>query len=248
MSEETTVKKGRISWTTVGAIAGIAFLLLTVIFLLVGSVFSSRAVTVGAEAAAAAYDEAELTAKQNMYNEFYSSAYEKSFENNKVSNNISISIGEVREMAKLEVLRVSTVQYIPENNEDNDKGITAWLEVPGFGVYTVDLLAGEYIIDNERKSVTVRVPEPVLEQVTIDYQGVERLFFNNEGFNESYRVGEEIARKQLKQGYEKIYNELKSDTSYYYSAISSAEKLIKRLIIDLNRNVDGLVVEVEFMK
>ena len=248
MSEENTAKKSRLSLTAVGVIAGIAFLLLTVIFLLVGGVFSSKAVAIGAEAAAAAYEEAELAAKQQQYNHFYSYTYERAFEDHKVSNNVNISIGEVRELAKLEVLKVGTVQYVPENSTDNDENITAWLEVPGFGVYTVDLMAGEYIVDNERNTVTVRVPEPVLENVTIDYSSVERLFFSNDIFNDSYRVGEELARKQLKQGYELIYKELRSDTTYYYSAVSSAEKLIKRLVLDLNKDVDGLVVEVEFMR
>ncbi len=231
----------------ISVIASAVFVLVIVILLIVCSVFATEMIDNGLAAAEEAFVTTANNVKNDIYQESYKAAYDKAFEDNKVSNDVVLVVEDVREMSSLEVLKVSTVQYVIENAEDNNEDFSVWLEVPGFGVYTVNLGAGEYIIDNERRSITVRVPEPVLQDYGIDYTKVEKLLFENGGFYENYGAGEEHAREHLKQAYNEIGKELR-DARYYNKAVASAEKLIKSLVTELNRDVEGLVVQVEFMR
>lgn len=200
-----------------------------------------------AEAAEAAFADAktqtESTVKKNLEDEARTRAYEK----NKVTNEVTISVGTLRDEAELEVLEVYDVQYMIADEEANEDGIISWLMVPGKGVYTVDLTASEFIVDNERQYVLVRVPEPELKNCTIIYKDVEQLLFNNSGFNESISVGEDAARKQLQDGYVLIQKTLGSNPSFYQSAELSAKRMITGLVKALNTKVENLTVEVEFI-
>ena len=161
---------------------------------------------------------------------------------------MSITFGSFREEAQLEVLEVYDVQYVIENEEDNEADIISWLEVPGKGIFTIDLKASEFIIDNERHYVLVRVPEPELTECTIIYKDVKRLLFKNDMFNESIGIGEDMAQKQLKDGYLLIEKSFGLNTQYYNSAVTVAESMIINLIKSLNTEVANLEVEVEFIE
>lgn len=140
------------------------------------------------------------------------------------------------------------MEYIIEQKDQNHSNIESWLEVPGTGVFTVDLMTGEYLVDKERRTVVIRVPMPVLENVQIDYAHVEKLLFENDVLNDSYHVGEDLYEKQISDAYTSIYNELSTDPQYYEYAEKSAKLLIENLVKELNSDVPGLHVVVEFMK
>ncbi len=190
--------------------------------------------------------EAKSATEQRVKEEREQEAKQKAKEEYKVTNKVTISVDSLRNEAKLEVLEVYDEEYVIENEKSNKNGIESWLKVPGKGVYTVDLAASEFIVDNERQSVFVRVPEPQLENYTIIYKEVEQLLFENGGFNESIAVGEEVAKQQLMAGYMQIGKTLGRDPSFYQSAERSAEWIITELIKSFNAGVENLTVEVEF--
>ena len=163
------------------------------------------------------------------------------------SNDVAIVIGNLKDEAALEVLEVYNVAYIIEDAEDNESDIISWLEVPGKGVFTVDLKVSEFVVDNERNYVLARVPRPELTDCTIIYEKVNRLLFKNDAFNDSIGVGENLARQQLEDGYQRIKKSFVSNTKFYQSAQVSAENIIVNLIKSLNSEVKDLVVEVEFI-
>ena len=183
---------------------------------------------------------------QVAYEKAYNEAHEKAEKAVHVKNRISISLGNTRETANLRVLEVTDVVYIIENESDNSDGITAWLEVPGNGFFTVDLQTSEFLVDEERQEVIVRIPEPKLSDFSIDYTSVNRLEFHNEGANDSIKVGEDLARKQCKEAYSELHSAFVSNPEYMKSAKNSAENILKNLIRQLNPEATELKVIIEY--
>ena len=220
---------------TINKILVVACVVVTgaIIYLLTGTVDK------GVAAMSNSYNEAYSYEKDLAYSEKYDS-YKQSIEKrHHVSNNVSIEIGELRETQKLEVLKVSDVEFIIEEG----------LEVPGEGVFVVDMAAGEYIVDNERNYVHIRVPYPELTNVKIDYADVGKVLFENGIFfynNEDYATGEELARKQLDIASMLIKKEFISNQRLYLSAQDAAKTSIETLVRQLNPDVEGLSVEVGF--
>ena len=161
-------------------------------------------------------------------------------------NRVSIYIGNLQEEQKLEVLKVNDVEFIIENKEDNKENIISWLEVPGEGTFVVDLKAGEYIVDEERASVLVRVPYPELTNVKIDYANVQKILFQNDIFNDSIKIGEELAKNQLDKADALIRKEFASNENFYLNAQQAARHTIEGMVKQLNPDVSGLTVDVEF--
>ena len=219
-----------------------------ILFLVLSFRSCSSTVAAGADSAVLAFNEKKDSTEEEAYQEFYAASYDKAEQQYHVSNDVTIDISDVKEIAKLEVLEVSTVEYIIENKTDNDSNITSWLEVPGTGVFTVDLMAGEYLVDKERKTVVVRIPLPRLENVGIDYENTEKLLFENDFFNDSYRAGADLYAEQIEEAYTAIYNELSTNPMYYENAENSARLLISNLVKEMNRDIPELTVEVEFME
>ncbi|WP_028236454.1 DUF4230 domain-containing protein [Pseudobutyrivibrio sp. MD2005] len=204
-------------------------------------------VSAGVSTFASSYEDNFKTARDVTYDLKYNSYVDSAEKKYHVSNNVAIYIGELKEEQKLEVLKVNDIEYVIDE-EYGDAETIAWLEVPAEGTFTVDLRAGEYIIDNERAHVIVRLPEPVLGRVSIDYSNVEILLFKDDSLlkNGSYSEGESLARTQLKEGEELIRKEFLSNESFLKSAEKSATSTIESLVKQLNPDVDGLVVDVEY--
>lgn len=184
--------------------------------------------------------------KKETYQKIYDAFFTKAEEEYHVSNKVSISIGEIKELNKLEVLRVSDVEYIIEDKQDNASNIISWLEVPGEGVFVVDLAAGEYIVDNEREFIHVRIPYPELANIMIDYENVEKILFKNDIFDDSYSIGEELAEQQLNKANMLIKKEFISNQYFYSTAQDAARSTIINLVKQMNPNVPNIKVEVEF--
>lgn len=200
----------------------------------------------GASALLNSYNSAYASERDAAYQAQYEKYFERAEQEYHVSNRVSISIGDLRETAALEVLTVSDVEYIVEESSSNSNGITSWLEVPGQGTYIVDLQAAEFVVDDERSYVLVRVPYPELTNITIDYANVQKLFFKNDLLNDSYKVGEDLARKQLSSADMLIKKEFASNQHFYLSAQEAAISTIQCLVKQLNPEVPDLTVEVEF--
>lgn len=168
---------------------------------------------------------------------------------NHVKNRGLISIESIQEKADLEVLKVSDVEYI--TNEKTEDKVTSWLEVPGTGVFTVNLSMGEFIIDDMRHYVLARVPKPEIKTYNIDInqEKINILAYqNNHWFfdNGSVDEGESIAQRQLSEAKTKIQEDILSNERYFEIAKSSAESIIKQLIRSLNENIPDIDIEIEF--
>ena len=135
-----------------------------------------------------------------------------------------------------------------ENPDGNNKNIQSWLEVPGTGVFTVNLAAGEFLVDDEREMVFVRLPKPELlpMNINIDHANVKVLRFVSNRWQTSVRDGETLAGKQLNEARTKILEDIGSNVQYYEFAENSARSLIENLIKAFNTEIPDLRVEIEF--
>ncbi len=204
-------------------------------------------ISAGVSSFISSYNDNYKSAKDETYDIKYNSYVDSAEKKYHVSNSVSIYIGELKEEQKLEVLKANDIEYIVDESYGKTD-TTAWLEIPAEGTFTVDLRAGEYIIDNERAHVLVRLPEPKLDRISIDYSNVNILLFKNNAFigNGTYAEGEELARKQLSEGEELVKKEFISNETFLKSAEKSATATIESLVKQLNPDVEELNVDIEF--
>lgn len=215
---------------------------------------------VGAEAAGNAFEAAKEAAASETYQSFYETSYASAEKAHHASNRATISLGNLRETQKLEVLAVSEVSYQAEAPEKDSQGIlpditdwfdeelVSWLEIPGNGVFTVDLQLGEFIIDNDRQSVLVRIPGPELTNFAIDYGNVEVLYFEKGGaFKNSAKYGIEKAMEQLQDAQLEMQQSVSNNQTLYKRARTASENMLIRLVKELNPQLPDLIVEVEFL-
>lgn len=217
---------------------------LTVVLAGIGVFLFNSAVSHGAEAVQGAYLSAKKDAENSIYQTFYDTAEARYH----VKNEIAISVDSIREAANLEVLKVSDVEYIIQNKKESKDGITSWLEVPGEGVFTVDLQASEFVVDNQHRYILARIPNPVLSECRIQYQNVVQLEYRGNTISDSIKDGENLAQKQINEAYMKIRTEFTSNPRFFNAACSAAETMVTNLIKSLNPDIPDLTVEVAFME
>jgi len=234
-STNQNVKKNSIIWIVAYVIIGlISFILIR------GSIGA------GADAAADKFQETYLSEKNKTYKSFYQTYYDKYEKKYRVSNTVTIVLENIKEIKELEVLRVSDVEYIIENGDVNEDSITAWLEVPGEGSFIVDLAGAEFIKNDSKHYVHVKVPYPELKNIRINYENVTKLFFDNNIFDDSIKVGETLARRQLENADMLIKRELMSNKDFYKTAQDSTKAMIISIIKQLNPDIEDLKVDVDF--
>lgn len=186
-------------------------------------------------------------AEQNTYNTFYQTAFDFAEKQNHVSDRVSISVDGVREVSNLEVLTVDSSEFIIKDAYQNDKTVS-WLEVKGTGVFTVDLSAGEFIVDSKRKYVLVKVPKPVLSKCKVS--GTGKSYFNNTSIlsNGSVADGVQLTQTQLSEGRIKLEDSMKQSRRFHDAAMESSIHTIESLIQQWNPNIPDLQIEVEFIE
>ncbi len=222
------------------------YIILMIVMITMTVIFGKDIVGSGAKALADSYNAAYASEYDATYQALYQKYFDAAEAKYHVRNEVLISIGDIKETEKLEVLKVSDVEFIVEDKNSNDGNITSWLEVPGEGTFVVDLQAAEFVIDNERAHVLVRAPYPELTNVSIDYGNVQKILFKDDIFNGSYKEGEELAQKQLNEGDLLIKKEFASNQNFYLSAQEAAISSIQCLVRQMNPGVDNLMVDVEF--
>lgn len=200
----------------------------------------------GASALINSYTAVYNSEKDASYEKLYKTAFDRAERNYHVSNTVIISIGKLEESQKLEVLKANDVEFITEDRDSNSGNVTAWLEVEGEGTFVVDLQAAEFIIDNERQYVLVRIPNPELTNITINK--TTRRLFVDEWANGSYSVGVDLALKQRNEASLQIQKALLSNQFIYSSAKDVAVSMIQNLVKQFNPDIPGLTVDVEYME
>lgn len=222
------------------------------VFAVVASIIASIFLTIGAvqEGAAAAYEAFKTSEQQvedNTYDKFYDRSKQLAEENYHVSHRASITLGDIRAESNLQVMSASAVGYSIQKQSDNNAA-TAWLRVTGTGTFTVNLQAGEFLIDDERQYVLARIPKPDLTSFKTD--AAESLLYKDGSwgpFNGDNSIGTALAQKQMQEATLDARDSITSNQRFYESAKASAESMIENLIRALNQDVKGLTVEIEFM-
>ena len=225
---------------TVAPFAGAAIMFVIAVFLL------RSVIGKGAEALTDSFNASLASERDAAYQEQYRKYYDAAEAANHVKNRGSIYIGDITETEVLEVLKVSDVEFIVEDSKDNAGNVTSWLEVPGEGTYVVNLKAAEFIVDNERASVLVRLPYPELTNISIDYSNVKKILFKDDVFNGSYKQGEDLAMKQLNEAELLIKKEFASNEHFYLNAQEAAVSTIECFVREMNPDIEDISVTVEF--
>lgn len=198
----------------------------------------------GASVAVNTFQTSFQASESEAYTTLHDEAYQYAEAANHVSNRVTIKIDEIKNKAALEVLRISDVVYVIENGE-NTKGTVSWLKAYGTGVFTVDLKAAEFVVDNERHSVLIRVPNPELS-ADIDKLTPIRYSENTWKIDNSIKSGEKLALEQAKEAKQKMQEDFEGNEQYAKLAKMSANSMLTTLIRCANPKVEDLQVEVEF--
>ena len=236
------IKKNKVTIQRITAIA----LLLLCVCLLFGSI------DVGAKAAKESYEEVYAQEKDTVVQEYYQRAYDKAEAENHITSLVIIRIENVQEVQNLEVLKVYDTEIVTKEKTSKFAGIdtrkvTAWFEVKGHGTYIVDLKAAEFIKDDERQYVLVRVPAPELTDITCG--SPEEILYHNKGIGDGNdSEGTDLANEAAIEAQSLIENALRSNQYMYVEAKKSAESSIQNLVKQFNPDIPDLVVEVEFME
>lgn len=213
------------------------------------------------KAAKNAYQKTYSEVSEAKQQEYYQQAYNNAENTHHVSNKITISIGDIQKKQNLEVLKVSNVTYITENDVVEDEAAKSiwgsvtdlfqgdtisWLEVSGESIFTVNMKESEFVIDSERRYVLARIPHPVLGDFTIDK--IEPLFVEDTGVaRKSASTGVDLADKRVKFAEQVLKKEAESDQFFYESAEKAAETILENLVKGFNHDIPDLTVEVEFI-
>ena len=202
----------------------------------------------GSRAVKEAFDKERTAAEEKVYHAYYEQGFNAAEADYHLKNRAVISFGNIRETANLEVLSISDIAFMIENPDSGNKNTLSWLEVPGTGVFTVNLAAGEFLADDERSAVYVRLPKPELlpMNISIDHENVKVLRFSSNALLSSVRDGEQLAGKQLNEARTRILEDIGSNLQYYEFAENSARTLLENLIKAINREIPDLKVEIEF--
>ena len=202
----------------------------------------------GTEAVRQAFETEKAAAEEEVYHGFYEQGYRAGENEYHVKNRAVITLGKIRETAVLEVLSVSDIVYIIQDPDIKNGETLSWLQVPGTGVFTVNLASGEFLADDERALVYVRLPRPELlpMNITIDHANVKPLRFSSSILLSSVQEGEQLAGKQLNEARARITEDISSNLQFYEFAEDSARTLLENLIRMVNSDIPDLKVEIEF--
>ena len=231
----------KIPWGWIIRIAGLLLLAGSVVLLISGLGNGSRAVK-------KAFESEKAAAEESAYHAYFEKGFTVGEAEYHVKNRAVLSLGNIRETADLEVLSVSDIAFMIQDPTGENKNTLSWLEVPGTGVFTVNLASGEFVVDDERMTVLARLPKPELlpMNINIDHANVKILRFSSNRLLSSVRDGEQLAGRQLNEARTRILEDIGSNVQYYEFAEKSARTLLENLIRSVNSGVPELKVEIEF--
>ncbi len=188
------------------------------------------------------------------YDRAYQSSYDKAFEKYEekyhVSNRAKITIEKIQEINKLEVLNLSDSYVIVSDKEKDNEKVSRCVVFTGTGTYTVDLSKSEFITDNERNHITVKLESPALssDNIVLEHEVIaaknEKSFLNiNGNASEGYKLQDQ----DKKEAQKKIREQLATDENKE-AAKESAEKFIRNLLKEINpqRNLKDEDIDIEF--
>ena len=195
------------------------------------------------------FEKSKNNTAEKIRKDAYNAVYGASEAAHHVSNNVTISVDNIREKAELEVLEITTSYLYLSDQEDESNGYTIWYKIPGNGVFTVDLRMAEFVVDAERQHVLAKVPAPALTQFEEVYDKIEKLKYAEHKFlsNGSVQEGIHIAMKILARAHVDMVKSFEMNQAYHLAAEESASRLITTAIKSMNPSLKQLTVDVEFV-
>lgn len=183
------------------------------------------------------FNTAYAETKQKTYDQFKQKAFDYFEEKNHVSNQATLTIGNIKEENSLEVLSVSDSWVkISEPDKDADK-TTRWVEFNATGVYTVDMSVSEFIIDDYNNYILVKLKTPQLSHIALDTNTKAYLYKYEKGFfelNGDYDSGVKMMLNDRAEALDKLTEQLESNDANLARAKTSTENLIRTFIKNVN--------------
>lgn len=202
------------------------------------------------------YDNAKDETARRVSERYREAIYDAVEDRWHTSNRATISLGEIRERSELEVLTVDDVDYVVDPKSDDGNPVIEWfkelrnkkmwLRVSGNGVFTVNLSTGEYIVDEAREAVTIRLYKPVLKNFRVDYKNTEILYYEN-GFHKTEKEGIDQVQGEIRESVGRMRSNVVGNQDYYESAEDSARDMLTTMVKQLNPDHPNLQVIVEFV-
>lgn len=196
------------------------------------------------------YASTKAQVSQEVYEKYERIGYEKSEKKYHTSNRVTINIGTLKEKNALEVLSASDTYLNVVKKDDASEDSQRWVAIPGTAVYTVDLSMSEIIKDEYNRYILVRVKDPELANIKINYDDVNVYLYEYKQdwfkVNGTYEGGADEAQRDYAEAYSEMCERFYSDQKFYISARNSAEDIITSMVRNLNPEIPDLKVEVEF--
>ncbi len=182
---------------------------------------------------------------QEKENEYYLTWYDIAEEKYHIKTVANINVIDEQEISRLEVMKVSDVFYLTENNDDNDVNVIYWVKYTTTGTFFIDMMQAEYIVDDRHNTVTVRVPEPKVDNFNIS----DEILLNKVvGLNGNYSEGNDYAEAKRQEAYATIIENIRNNQEFILTAKRQTELIISNWIYELNPERDDLQVILEFVK
>ena len=219
-------------------------IVVSILIIVAGIVFAVVAlehiISSAERAALDAFSAEKDSTAQELREKYYTMGFESAEAANHVSNRVTITIEKLVERRSLEVMTVEDTVY-----EIMDAKDQSWLKVQGLGVYSVNLMPAEFLVDDVRGYVLVHLPQP---EVDVNITQAECLLYKNNKFIDDGNIqkGEDIARDQRAQAMVDLKEDFTTSRAFLEAAREQAKFLIKGLIFGMNPDVPNLTVEVEF--
>ena len=197
------------------------------------------------ENGSAAFDEAYQSSKETQTPLTYEQFYLAALEQYKTKNDVTAAIGADYGTGKLEVMKIyDSVRISQSALEDEESALT--LVIPFSGVYTIDLQLAEFITDQERGIVTVRVPYPEIADFKVEYENAKLL--DDSGITISYgkMTTPELARGEFEEKNINLREQITENKVFSQNAAETARQKIISTIMALNPYED-VITEVEFI-
>ncbi len=223
--------------------------LLIPVLLLIAAIRFSFAFDTAAQNCKSAYNQSQSNAADAVYQAFYDKSYAFAEQRHHLTNHVDIVVESLKEEASLEVLSVTDSEVNIQKADKSNGNVESWLQVTGTGIFTVDLAQADFIADNDRQFVLVKLPKPQFSRFHLDSEE-QKLLVNKNGFwkNGSYQEGYKISDSQRSECETLIKNHIRKTPRYFSAAKTSATRIVTDLIQSLNPDMPDLQICVEFFE
>lgn len=229
------VKRRRINFTAI----------VLAVFIVLAASMNLTLYKLTVENAGEAFDAAYQTSKESQTPLTYEQFYLAALEQYKTKNDLTTAVSADYGTGKLEVMKICDSVCIPQSaSEDEDSSLT--LVIPFNGVYTIDLQLAEFITDQERSIVTVRVPYPEVSDFKVEYENARLLDDSGITVTIGKMTTPELARGEFEGKNIDLREQITENKIFTENAAETARQKIISTIMALNP-YEEVTVEVEFI-